>query len=79
MRCKGVTRFVQISGGIVRQDVTSVKADSNQLNTLDGIHLFPSLIELSVADNRLVRMDALSCLRHLVLLNLKHNSISEIK
>lgn len=53
---KGVTRLAQISGGIVRQDVTSVNADSNQLNALDGIHLFPSLIEVHfqvVLKNRL--------------------------
>lgn len=76
---RSVTRLVQISGGILREDVTSIKADSNQLNTLDGIQLFPFLIEFSAADNRLIRIDSLSYLTHLVLLNLKHNSISEIK
>ena len=44
--------------------MTSVNADSNQLSTLDGIHLFPFLIEvhtMSQTDCEIITFSVVHC------------------
>ncbi|XP_075234359.1 centrosomal protein 97kDa isoform X2 [Lycorma delicatula] len=61
------------------QKVTSLTLDSNELQRLDNIDGFSSLIELSACHNQLLRMHAVSRLPHLVKLDLSHNNILSIE
>uniref|UniRef100_A0A1B6DTC1 Centrosomal protein of 97 kDa n=1 Tax=Clastoptera arizonana TaxID=38151 RepID=A0A1B6DTC1_9HEMI len=59
--------------------VTCLILDSNELQRLDNIDGFPSLVELSARHNHLVRMFSVNKLNHLVRLDLSNNKIHSIE
>ncbi|RZF46012.1 hypothetical protein LSTR_LSTR006778 [Laodelphax striatellus] len=61
------------------KSVTTLKLDSNELQRLDNIDEYSSLVELSAVHNQLLRMHAVSGLPHLVRLDLSHNNILSIE
>uniref|UniRef100_A0A3Q2UGD1 Centrosomal protein 97 n=1 Tax=Fundulus heteroclitus TaxID=8078 RepID=A0A3Q2UGD1_FUNHE len=61
------------------EDTHTLILDRNNIMKLDHLERCPSLQQLSVANNRLVRMMGVSQLRELRVLNLPNNSIGYIE
>ncbi|XP_054643121.1 centrosomal protein of 97 kDa [Dunckerocampus dactyliophorus] len=67
------------SSFVCSEDTHTLILDQNQIMKLDHLERNPSLQQLSVASNRLVRMMGVSQLKELQILNLPNNSIGYIE
>uniref|UniRef100_A0A667ZE99 Centrosomal protein 97 n=1 Tax=Myripristis murdjan TaxID=586833 RepID=A0A667ZE99_9TELE len=77
LSAQGIQSWIPVS--TCSEDHTTLILDRNHIMKLDHLERSPSLQQLSVASNRLVRMMGVSRLTELRVLNLPNNSIGYIE